>query len=282
MIQCREIRTDDIDFVVDLLTHGFTNRPYWTRALARLQQHPAPPGLPKYGYVLDDGGRLVGVVLLICTDVPSHGSSHIRCNMSSWYVEPAYRSYASILAQRAMRHKNVTFFNVSPAPHTWPILEAQGFRPFAAGRVLSLPWLSLSPSRTHIEEIAAGTEADRDLEQAEIDLLLRHKAYGCLSVTCESGGQRHPFVFGLEPRRRYLYIANLMYCRDIADLVRFAGPLGRFLARRGYLFVEIQSNGPIPGLIGRYSNGRPKYRKGGDQIHPGDVAYSERAIFGYS
>jgi hypothetical protein len=47
------------------------------------------PALPKYGYVLDDDGRLVGVILLICTEVPSHGSSHFRCNISSWYVMPA-------------------------------------------------------------------------------------------------------------------------------------------------------------------------------------------------
>jgi hypothetical protein len=252
------------------------------RALARLEQHPSPPGLPKYGYVLDDDGRLVGVILLICTDVPSNGASHFRCNMSSWYVMPAYRSYAALLAQRATRHKNVTFFNVTPAPHTWPILEAQGFRPFAVGRVLSVPWLNRSLFRARVEEIPPGIQADRDLEQAEIDLLLRHKEYGCLSVICEFDGQRYPFVFGLEQRRRFLYLANLIYCRNPQEFVRFAGPVGRFLARRGYLFVEIHSNGRIPGLIGRYSNGRPKYRKGGDQIHPGDVAYSERVIFGYS
>jgi hypothetical protein len=232
--------------------------------------------------VLDHDGRLVGVILLICTDVPSRGASHFRCNMSSWYVMPAYRGYASILAQRAIRHTNVTFFNVTPAPHTWPILEAQGFRPFVVGRVLSVPWLNRSPGHTRIEEIGPGIEADQDIEQAEIDLLLRHKAYGCVSVICQSDGHRYPFVFGIEQRRRFVYIANLIYCRDITEFLRFAGPLGRFLAWRGYGFVEIQSNGPIPGLIGRYSNGRPKYRKGGDQIHPGDVAYSELVMFGYS
>ena len=247
-----------------------------------MRQHPAPAGLPKYGYVLDDDGRLVGVILLICTDVPSHGASRLRCNISSWYVMPAYRSYAALLAQRAIRQKNVTFFNVTPAPHTWPILEAQGFRPFAVGRVLSVPWLAGPPFRVSTEEIQPDTRADRDLEQDEIDLLLRHKEYGCLSLICEFDGRRHPFVFGLEQRRRFLYLANLIYCRDPGEFVRLAGPIGRFLARRGYLFVEIQSNGPIPGLIGRYSNGRPKYRKGGDQIHPGDVAYSERVVFGYS
>jgi len=281
VIQCREIRADDIDAVVALLTYGFGRQAFWDRALARLQQRQAPPGLPQYGYVLDNDGRLVGVLLLICTDVPSNGASHFRCNMSSWYVMPAYRSYAALLAQRATRHKNVTFFNVTPAPNTWPILEAQGFRPFAIGRVLAVPWLNRSPFATRIEEIMPGTQADRDLDQIEIDLLLHHKAYGCLSLICESDGQRHPFVFGLEQRRRYLHIANLIYCRNTAEFVRFAGPIGRFLARRGYLFVEIQSNGPIAGLIGRYSDGRPKYRKGGDQIHPGDVAYSERVVFGY-
>jgi hypothetical protein len=282
VIHCREIHEDDIHAVVALLAFGFGNEPYWVNALRRLKDHPTPPGLPKYGYVLEHGRDIVGVVLLIFTDVPRNGKSSIRCNISSWYVMPSYRSYGSFLAQRAARHKNVTFFNVTPAPHTWPILEAQGFTAFASGRVLAVPALKLSPLGTRIELVKGSTRADRDLQQAEIDLLLHHKAYGCVSLICESDGRRHPFVFGLERRRRFLRIANLVFCRDVGEFVRFAGPVGRFLALRGYPFVEIQANAPIPGLAGSFSNGRPKFRKGGDRIHPGDIAYSERIIFGYS
>ena len=54
--------------------------------------------------------------------------------------------------------------------------------------------------------------------------------------------------------------AQLIYCSDVADFVRFAGPIGRLLARRGLPFVIIDANAAIPGLIGWYSRGNmPKY-----------------------
>jgi hypothetical protein len=75
--------------------------------------------------------------------------------------------------------------------------------------------------------------------------------------------------------------AYLAYCRRLDDFVRFAGPLGRFLAKRGFPFVVLDANGPIEGLIGKYSDGAPKYFKGPDQPRLGDIAYTERVMFGY-
>jgi hypothetical protein len=43
----------------------------------------------------------------------------------------------------------------------------------------------------------------------------------------------------------------------------------------------LDANGPIAGLIGRYSDGAPKYVKGPDHLRLGDLAYSERVLFGF-
>ena len=40
--------------------------------------------------------------------------------------------------------------------------------------------------------------------------------------------------------------AQLIYCRDLADFSRFAGPIGRYLARRGVPIAIIDSNGRFP------------------------------------
>ncbi len=282
MVACREIRADDVDGVVDLLTRGFgRGRGYWANALQRLTDHRAPPGLPKYGYVLDDGSRLVGVVLLIFTDVPRNGSPDVRCNISSWYVEPAFRSFAAILAKRAIRQQNVTYFNVSPAPHTWPILERQGFVPFAAGRIISFPALSCNRTDGRVSVIGPGIAAGRDLDQSEVNVLLDHHGYGCLSLICDDDGERYPFVFGLDRRSGWVPVAHLVYCRNINDMICFANPIGRFLLRRGYPLVKFHAEGPTAGILGRYFGGKPKFRKGGESVWPGDVAYSEQVMFGY-
>ena len=121
-INCREIGTADIDGIVNLLMSGFRDhhrtRDFWVRAFKRLSEHPTPPGFPKYGYLLDCKGTPVGVILLIFSSILVNGETRIRCNVSSWYVEPAFRGYAAMLVSRALKYKHVTYFNITPAPHT--------------------------------------------------------------------------------------------------------------------------------------------------------------------
>jgi hypothetical protein len=285
-VRCREIEISDLDRVIPLLTRGFDRpRDYWVRAVDRLTARRAPPGMPRFGYVLDADDNLVGVLLLICTSVTRDGETRIRCNLSSWYVDPTYRMYGSVLAQRAAKNDDVTYFNVSPARHTWGILEAQGFARFADGRTVTIP--ALSPPRTAAQvwtirpDMPRQISAGSDLEQGEITLLLDHADLGCLSLVCETAEGRRPFVFGLHRRSGIIPVAHLVYCRDLDDFVRLARPIGQHLLRRGYGFVNLASNGPIEGLVGRYAGARPWYFKGPHQPRIGDVAYSEQVIFGY-
>ncbi len=48
-------------------------------------------------------------ILLICSAMPAGETLAPRCNLSSWYVEPAFRAYAPLLVSQALRHKEVTY-----------------------------------------------------------------------------------------------------------------------------------------------------------------------------
>jgi hypothetical protein len=72
------------------------------------------------------------------------------------------------------------------------------------------------------------------------------------------GEPHHPFVFLPLRKAGVGRLAYLAYCRQLDDFVRFAGPL----AWRGFPLVALDSNAPIAGLIGRYSDGFPKYFNG--------------------
>jgi hypothetical protein len=283
-VRCREIDTADIDGIVNLLTRGFRHhhntRVFWRRALKRLSEHLTPQGLPKYGYFLECKGTAVGAILLIFSSVLVNGEPKIRCNVSSWYVEPEFRGYAAMLVSRALRHKHVTYFNITPAPHTLPMLEAQGYVQYCAGRIISVPALCSRSNGTRVKAVEPDTRPDEDLPSNEIELLLAHARYGCMSLICNSASGRHPFVFTTRRKFGLVPYAYLAYCRNLEDFTRFAGPLGRFLAWRGYPLVVLDSNGPIRGIIGAYSAAFPKYFKGPDQPRLGDLAYSERVIFG--
>ncbi len=282
-VRCREIGAADVGAVVDLLTEGYGNarsRRFWVRALDRLGDHPTPPGFPRYGYLLESDGVLVGAILQISTAIQDGGENKIRCNGSSVYVKPAFRAYGAMLISRTLKHRHATYLNVTPDAHTWPMLDVQGYKRYSSGRVIAIPALGPRVPGTHVQPVTPALVSGNGLSSSEVDLLVTHASYGCLSMTCSAADGRHPFVFA--PRLKYGVVpfAFLIYCRTLDEFVRFSGPLGRFLCRRGIPLVVVDANGPIPGLIGRYSNVNPKYVKGPDQARLGDLAYTERAMFG--
>jgi hypothetical protein len=109
-IRCRQIDEGDVAAVAELLRGGFPNRNrrFWQRALSALARREPPPGLPKYGYLLESAGAPVGAILMICSAMRTGDTLAPRCNLSSWYVEPAFRTYAPLLVSQALRHKEVT------------------------------------------------------------------------------------------------------------------------------------------------------------------------------
>jgi len=284
-VRCRQISTDDIPGILTLLARGFPerNRAHWLRGLDRMAEHGTPRGYPRYGYLLEADGTPVGLVLVIFSSMAENGVTKIRGNVASWYVEPAFRSYAAMLTSRALAHKDVTFLNVTPALHTWPILEAQGYARYCTGQFLAFAALGGGPCSARVRTVSNDLRPADDLPASEVELLRAHAGYGCLSLTCSFANRRHPFVFMRCWHRwkiGWFPYALLVYCRSLEDFVRFSGPLGRFLAWRGMPMVFIDSNGPIPGLIGKTIDMGPKFYRGLHPPHLGDVAYTEQVMFG--
>ena len=282
-IRCRQIRVADIDGVVNLLTRGMRirTREFWVHAFRRLTEHSTPPGFPKYGYLLEHKEAPVGVILLIFSPIFVDGEVKVRCSVSSWYVDPSFRSYAAMLAAHALAHNEVTYFNITPDPRTLAILEAQRWMRYSGGRFVAVPALSPLSSGARIERVARDIRPGEDLQAFEAELLLKHADYGCVSLTCSLGDRRYPFIFLPLRKAGVVRFAYLVYCRHLEDFVRFAGPLGRFLALRGTPLVVFDANGAIDRLVGKYLEGSPKYFKGPNRPRLGDWAYSERVMFGY-
>ena len=283
-MRCREIEKSDLDDVVALLHRGFPERSpaRLARALDRLATHRTPPGFPKFGYVLDNGECLVGALLVIFSAIAAEGGSHVRGNVACWYVDPSYRSYASLLTARVLSRRDVTFLNVTPAPHTWPILEAQGFERRCSGLFAAVPALSGIDQEVRIRAFSGTAHENVGLSAYERDLMREHSRYGCITVVCESGGHQLPFVFGRRGWIRWKSIpvptSILAYSRSVDEFARFAGSLGRYLVRRGIVLVFVDANAAIPGLRGKYLAWGPKFHRGPYPPHLGDLAYTERFV----
>ncbi len=287
MIRCREIGVADLDAVADLLTRGFAgrSREYWIGGLRRQATCEVVEGYPRFGYMLDHEGSPVGVLLLLYTARDDGGEISIRCNLSSWYVDPPFRSYAPMLTSIAQRHKHVTYVNITAAPSTWPIIEAQGFRAYCSGLFFSFPALSRATAGMRVEIISKAAQAIDGLSVNEVALLARHAACGCLSIVCRAAdGRAFPFI--LQPMRMRsgriaLPAMQLIHCRDVSQYVACAGAIGRLLLARGKFSVAVDANGPVPGLTGFYTKLRGrKYFKGPRRPRHGDLADTELVVYG--
>jgi hypothetical protein len=235
--------------------------------------------------MLDHDGQPVGVLLLLYTARTDSHEAAIHCNLSSWYVEPAFRNYAPLLTKIAQKNKEVTYKNISPATWTWPIIETQGFNSYCSGLFFSVPALSRAASGMTVETIAADATTVEGLAQSEVELLTRHARYGCVSLVCRTAtGEVFPFILSqLRIRRGWLAppAMQLVYCRDIACYVRCAGAIGRMLIRRGKLSVILDSNGPVRGLVGVFSMARGrKYFKGPHRPRLADLTDTELVLYG--
>ena len=282
-IRCRQIGATDRDAIIDLLCEGFprTKRPYWEAAFCRLDANHPPDNLPQYGFMLEAAGAAVGVLLLISAALPAAGEPLLRSNLSSWYVRPAFRIYASVLVSRVMGLPTGSLVNVSPAPSTWPIIETQGFHRFSSGAFVGVPALSWqgAAARVQLPDAVDGLA----ITAGERQVLQDHARHGCLSFCAMADGRGHPFVFRRRMFNRFpLPGAHLIYCRDIGDLSRFAGPVGRFLARRGIGWIIASTDERVGKLAGMLLPDRlPMYAAGAAPPRAGDLAYTEAALFGF-
>ena len=282
----REIQQSDVEAIADLLTRGFVHRSrdYWMLGLRRQGARSLPPDAPRYGYLMESDGKPVGCLLLIYSTRTIDGQATICCNVSSWYVDPEFRNYAALFASMTQKRKDITYFNVTPAAPTWPILEAQGFQVYCRGLYFSFPVLSRNGRGMRVEAVTPDTVSVAGLSDDELSMLKRHAGYGCLSLVCRTADEVLPFVFfPLRKRRGIIPLPALQlgFCREIADYVRCASAIGRYLLRRGSPVVILDANGPIAGLVGIYSEARGrKYFKGPGRPRLGDLADTELAIFG--
>jgi hypothetical protein len=282
----REIEQGDLEAIGDLLTRGFVHRgrQYWMRGLRRQGARSLPPDAPRYGYLLEHRGRPVGCLLLIYSTKSIEDEVATCCNVSSWYVEPEFRSYAALFASMAQKRRDVTYSNVTPAAPTWPILEALGFEAYCRGLYLSLPALSRGERGAAVKAVTEQTVSVAGLPHEDLALLKRHAGYGCLSLVCGTAERMLPFIFfPLRKRRGFIPLPALQlgYCRNIGDYIRCAGAIGRYLLLRGKPLVILDANGAVAGLAGIYTEARGrKYFKGPSRPRLGDLADTELAIYG--
>jgi len=145
-----------------------------------------------------------------------------------------------------------------------------------------IPALSPNAGERGARILPLGSALPPTCQQHDLKLLEAHRRDGCLALWGVAADQAVPFVLLPHRLRAIVPCAQLVYCRDIGELVQFARPLGRYLLRRGWPALVIDASGPVPGLIGKCFGGKaPKYYKGPHRPSFGDLAFTEAVLFGW-
>jgi hypothetical protein len=282
-VRIREIAEADKDAVALLLAAEFprSKKTTWLVFFEKLAKHQAPAGLPQYGYFMESHGAAVAAILMIASSVRSEDVSTTRCNLSCWCVAPAYRCLAHSFMTRVLNKHDLTYVNISPAHHTLPLIQMQGFSQYCAGQFYAFTAPFIFSRRARVEIARAGVPPRARFEMFEYDLLETHAESGCISVWCVASDRAHPFVFRSRLLGGIVPYVQLIYCRSIDEFAFFYRPIARFLAGRGKLFVMMDSHGRVPGVVGIYRKGRfPRFFRGPMRPRIGDLAYTELALFG--
>jgi hypothetical protein len=210
---------------------------------------------PRYGYCAEIDGRIVASIFTIFSRV----EGRVFCQLIHWASSvPVLLGH--MLAKRALSHPDVTYLVQAHTPDVEAMLRAQRYERFSSGR--------------HVAPFVPGLKTGTIVQNAG-PLLNKHRAWNCLSFTCDDA----PFIF-LPRRVRGIRFARLIYCRSLDELRSQWRALSRHLLARGYLFCQIDSDGPVEGIAGRFVAGWPKYWQGaGPEPRAECLPYSARVLF---
>lgn len=132
-----------------------------------------------------------GVIPLIAAEREVNGQRAVFCNVASWYVLEEFRAYAQLIVSIALRNKDFTYTNVSPAPHTWSIVENQGYTRYCNGLFFAAAALAKPLPGIAVEAF----DPSRNRDVPDFALLSRHASMGCTVVVARDGAQCNGFVF---------------------------------------------------------------------------------------
>jgi hypothetical protein len=284
-IRCRQIHKSDLLAVSALLAEGFPRRKisHWQLGLDRMADRKVPENAPQFGYCLDADGILVGVILMISSERLVDGLMATFANLASWYVKPQYRPYAHQLAAMALKNKTTSYTNVTAAPSTWDVVEQQGYRKYCNGLFFAAASFARRQPDINIHDFRAVAARGDVGAMDNFESLRRHVQWGCTVLVVEEAGQLSGFIFRRFAMRSGLIKLPAMFvvhAPSQAELVRLAGNIGRHFTAKAAPVLAFDANGPIPELLGFYTEKRGrKFVKGRHQPGLCDLADTEFSIF---
>ncbi|MGF6313690.1 acetoacetyl-CoA synthetase [Bradyrhizobium sp. i1.8.4] len=192
-LHLRAMGPDDQEAVCQFLAQTFGESGIKATSWRRLFEHGWSDH--KRGFMLLDGGAVVGFLGAVVARRQMNGRAALVCNVSSWSVHPSYRGWGMALLGELLRDESLTYTAFTPAPISLSALLTQRFTPLETHRIFMPPLLQaetlFAPKPPVISFDPVEVRARLTSEQRQI--FDDHAPYDCLQLTV-SDGAHHAFL----------------------------------------------------------------------------------------
>ena len=268
----------DLDRVGDFL-HKNLNSRISARSWSQAVRPPWSVESPNHGFMLHEGGHVVGVYLAFYSERVIDGRNERFCNLAAWCVLPEHRLHSLKLLNALLRQPGYHFTDLSPSGNVVPINERLNLRHLDTTTALmpNLPWPSW-PGRYRISSEPAVIESV--LARPELQIYRDHRQAPAVSHLVMMHREEHCYVIFRRDRRRDLPLfASVLYVSNPSLFPRMAGVFGRHLLTRygiPFTLLELRVVGGQPAASFRLKSSRAKMFKS-DSLQPNQVdnLYSE-------
>ncbi len=146
MVTVEPIRDNDLTQVCAFWRSSFNSKcpqEIWERAFQRNWY----VNKPNNGFLLRDGGTIVGALGAIYSQQIIRGRTELFCNLTSWYVCDAFRNRSAAILLKLIKQRGFHFTNFSANETVKQVLLNTGFKTLS-GELTAVPNLPLSFART--------------------------------------------------------------------------------------------------------------------------------------
>lgn len=276
-IELGPINSADVGRVADFLTTNLNGRVpagVWADAMT-LSQREAP----NHGFMLRDGGEIVGVYLALYSERDIDGRVEAFCNLAAWCVLEAYRSHGLRLIRAMLAQRGYTFTDLSPSGNVVRLNERLRFTSLdtSTAAVPNLPWPIPSRGITVTSDLA---EIGRTLTGRDLQIFRDHAdAAAARHVMITERGETCYLILRRDRRKRLPVFGSILYISNPEVFRRAARRVSRHLLVRHRVLVtlaELRIVGTRPPTSVMLRTARPKMFKSdhvrSDQV---DYLYSE-------
>jgi len=127
------------------------------------------------GYVLEDQGRIVGMLGMLFSERIVHGQERSFCNLHSWMVDENHRGHSLLLMRPALKLADCTLTDFTPTSDVCRISKRLGFVELESALRILLPAAGRRREARGIELIDDVEQISQQLNDTDTQILNDHR-----------------------------------------------------------------------------------------------------------